>query len=137
MLTVAGLTVTEIADQVGTPAYVVDEADLRARARAFADAFAGWDVYYAGEVVPVHRGRPLGGRGGARHRRLHAAASSPWRCGPASTRDTIGLHGNNKSVDGARSRPWTAGVGRIIVDSFDEIDRLGRLVRPSSAYGRG
>ena len=38
---------TEIADQVGTPAYVLDEADLRARARAFAAAFAGWDVYYA------------------------------------------------------------------------------------------
>ena len=47
VLTVAGMSVTEIADQVGTPAYVLDEADLRARARAFADAFAGWDVYYA------------------------------------------------------------------------------------------
>ena len=47
VLTVAGMTVTEIADQVGTPAYVLDEADLRARARAFAEAFAGWDVYYA------------------------------------------------------------------------------------------
>ena len=42
-----GSTSTEIAEQVGTPAYVVDEADLRARARAFATAFAGWDVYYA------------------------------------------------------------------------------------------
>ncbi|HZA05098.1 MAG TPA: diaminopimelate decarboxylase, partial [Propionibacteriaceae bacterium] len=47
VLRVAGLSATEIADQVGTPAYVVDEADLRARARAFATAFAGWDVYYA------------------------------------------------------------------------------------------
>ena len=37
----------EIAASVGTPVYVVDEADLRARARAFADAFAGWEVYYA------------------------------------------------------------------------------------------
>src|SRR5436190_17236954 len=40
VLTVAGLSAVEIADQVGTPVYVVDEADLRARARAFADAFA-------------------------------------------------------------------------------------------------
>ena len=70
VLTVAGVSVTEIADQVGTPAYVVDEADLRARARAFADAFAGWDVYYAGEVVPLLRGRPLGERRRPRHRRL-------------------------------------------------------------------
>ena len=45
VLTVAGLSVVEIADRVGTPAYVVDEADLRARARAFADAFQDWDVY--------------------------------------------------------------------------------------------
>ncbi|HET9304100.1 MAG TPA: diaminopimelate decarboxylase, partial [Propionibacteriaceae bacterium] len=38
VLTAAGLSVVDIADQVGTPVYVVDEADLRARARAFADA---------------------------------------------------------------------------------------------------
>ena len=47
VLTVAGLSAVDIADQVGTPVYVVDEADLRERARAFADAFEGWDVYYA------------------------------------------------------------------------------------------
>ena len=47
VLTVAGLSVYEIAEQVGTPVYVVDEADLRERARAFAAAFEGWDVYYA------------------------------------------------------------------------------------------
>ena len=39
----------EIAEQVGTPVYVVDEDDLRTRARDFATAFAGWDVYYAGK----------------------------------------------------------------------------------------
>ena len=49
VLTVAGRTVTEIAEQVGTPVYVVDEDDLRQRAREFAEAFAGWDVYYAGK----------------------------------------------------------------------------------------
>ena len=47
VLTVAGLSVVEIAEQVGTPVYVVDEVDLRERARAFAAAFEGWDVYYA------------------------------------------------------------------------------------------
>ena len=41
VLRVAGLSVIEIANQVGTPVYVVDEADLRARARAFAEAFDG------------------------------------------------------------------------------------------------
>ena len=39
VLTAAGLDVAEIAERVGTPAYVIDEADLRARARAFAEAF--------------------------------------------------------------------------------------------------
>ena len=87
VLTVAGLSVTEIAEQVGTPAYVVDEADLRARARAFADAFAGWDVYYAASrssAPPWPAGSP---------RRASAstsapAASSRWCCGPGSTCDT-------------------------------------------------
>ena len=46
MLTVAGLSVVEIADRVGTPVYVVDEADLRARARA-RRCLPGLDVYYA------------------------------------------------------------------------------------------
>ncbi|HWI01523.1 MAG TPA: diaminopimelate decarboxylase, partial [Propionibacteriaceae bacterium] len=47
VLTIAGLSVIDIARQVGTPVYAVDEADLRTRARAFAQAFEGWDVYYA------------------------------------------------------------------------------------------
>ncbi len=53
-------------------------------------------------------------------------ASSPWSSGPASTSARSGLHGNNKSLDELR-QGLTAGVGRIIVDSFDEIARLGRL----------
>ena len=47
VLSVAGLSVVEIAEQLGTPVYVVDETDLRARARTFAAVFEGWDVYYA------------------------------------------------------------------------------------------
>ena len=80
VLTVAGLSVIEIAEQVGTPVYVVDEADLRARARAFADAFEGWDVYYAGQVVPLYDGGPLGNRGGSRRRCLHRRRAG---CGAA------------------------------------------------------
>ena len=54
--------------------------------------------------------------------------SSPWPCGRASTRALIGLHGNNKSEEELRTG-LAAGVGRIIVDSFDEIARLDRLAR--------
>ena len=49
-LHVGGLSVPELAANVNTPAYVLDEADLRARARSFRDAFAGYDVYYAGKA---------------------------------------------------------------------------------------
>ena len=46
-LVVGGVAIPELVANVSTPAYVLDEADLRARARAFRDAFAGYDVYYA------------------------------------------------------------------------------------------
>src|SRR4051812_5741600 len=49
-LTVGGLDVRELAAEYGTPAYVLDEADLRQRCREFRDAFAGADVYYAGKA---------------------------------------------------------------------------------------
>ena len=42
--------VTDLVAEHGTPAYVLDEADFRSRARAFRDAFAGSDVYYAGKA---------------------------------------------------------------------------------------
>src|SRR5690606_29292718 len=49
-LRVGELSVHDLAAQFGTPAYVLDEVDLRARSREFAAAFAGWDVYYAGKA---------------------------------------------------------------------------------------
>ncbi len=49
-LTVAGVPATAIAAEFGTPVFVVDEDDFRARARAFRDAFAEFDVYYAGKA---------------------------------------------------------------------------------------
>jgi diaminopimelate decarboxylase len=123
VLTVAGLSVVEIADQVGTPVYVVDEADLRARARAFADAFQGWDVYYAAKSFlcsTVARWVSDEGLGvdvctGGELAVVRRAGLDPRR---------VGLHGNNKSVEELREA-MTLGVGRIIVDSFDEIARLG------------
>jgi diaminopimelate decarboxylase len=125
VLTVAGLSVTEIADRLGTPAYVVDERDLRARARAFADAFAGWDVYYAGKsflCTAVARWVTEEGLGidvctGGELAVVQRAGIDP---------DRVGFHGNNKSVAELR-QALTGGVGRVIVDSFAEIARLGAL----------
>jgi len=125
VLTVAGLDVHTIADRVGTPAYVVDEADLRARARAFADAFAGWDVYYAAKsFLCTAVARWVAEEGLGIDVCTGGELAVVQRAGVDLHR--VGLHGNNKSIEELR-QGLGAGVGRIIVDSFDEIDRLSRL----------
>ena len=50
MLEVGGVPLPELVAEHGSPAYVLDEADFRARAGAFRDAFAAYDVYYAGKA---------------------------------------------------------------------------------------
>jgi diaminopimelate decarboxylase len=122
VLTVAGVSVADIAAEFGTPVYVVDEGDFRQRARTFRDAFDGVDVYYAGKAflcLATARWVATEGLGidvcsGGELAVALAAGSDP-AC--------IGFHGNNKSV-GELRRAVDAGVGRIIVDSPYEIDRL-------------
>ena len=125
VLTVAGLSVIDIARQVGTPVYVVDEADLRTRARAFAQAFEGWDVYYAAKSFlcttvarwVIEEGLGIDVCTGGELAVVQRAGVDLRR---------VGLHGNNKSDEELRYA-LTAGVGRIIIDSFDEISRLSAL----------
>ncbi|SEQ30544.1 diaminopimelate decarboxylase [Microlunatus flavus] len=125
VLRVAGLDVTEIAAAVGTPAYVIDEADLRARARAFAQAFAGWHVYYAGKSFLCTKvARWVAEEGLGIDTCTGGELAVARRAGVDMA--TVGLHGNNKSV-AELVAALEAGVGRIIVDSFDEIARLGHL----------
>jgi diaminopimelate decarboxylase len=125
VLTVAGLSVTVIADQVGTPAYVVDEADLRARARAFAQAFDGWDVYYAAKsFLCTTVARWVAEEGLGIDVCTGGELAVVQRAGVDLRR--VGLHGNNKSLE-ELTYALTTGVGRIILDSFDEIERLGAL----------
>jgi diaminopimelate decarboxylase len=127
VLTVAGIAADEIAREFGTPAYVVDEADFRARCRAWLAAFPGADVYYAGKAflttAIVHWVDEEGLRldvctGGE----LEVALRAHFE--PAR----IAMHGNNKSVD-ELAVALDVGVGHIVVDSFDEIDRLAKLAR--------
>ena len=127
VLSVGGARVDEIAAVHGTPAYVLDEADLRARCRAFRDAFAPADVYYAGKAflskavvrIIAEEGLSLDVCSGGELATALAAGMPPAR---------IGLHGNNKSKS-ELTRAVDAGVGRIVVDSFDEIDRLTEIAR--------
>jgi diaminopimelate decarboxylase len=124
---VGGVSVTELARRFGTPAYVLDLADLRRRATEFATAFSGWDVYYAAKafcsrtVIRVMDEIGLGVDvcSGGELAVAQSAGFPPER---------IGLHGNNKSL-AELTRAVESGVGRIVLDSFTEIDRLTELAR--------
>ena len=128
-LEVGGVGVADLAQRFGTPAYVLDEADFRARAVAFRDAFthsfadlSGADVYYAGKAflcTAVARWVAEDGlfvdvcSGGELAVALRSGID------PAR----IGLHGNNKSDD-ELDRAVAAGIGRIVVDSLEEVGRV-------------
>ncbi len=125
VIAVGGVRLTDLAEVVGTPAYVLDEVDFRERARAWRDAFAGWTVYYAGKSFLCGTVAAWVGEEGLS---LDVASlgelTVALRAGFDPAR--IALHGNNKSETELRLA-LERGVGRIIVDSSDEITRLERL----------
>ncbi|WP_084101844.1 diaminopimelate decarboxylase [Demequina sp. NBRC 110051] len=134
-LSVGGIDVRDLADEHGTPLYVVDEADFRARAAAFRDHFtaafgrhrAKVDVYYAGKAFLASQVA-----GWMREEDLCLDVASRGELEIAlrggMPPEHIGLHGNNKAEDELR-RALSVGVGRIIVDSFTEIEVLDALAR--------
>lgn len=126
VVTVGGMDVKRIAAEFGTPAYVMDEADFRSRARAWRDAFGDEaDVYYAGKaflskavVRWLHEeGLNLDVCSTGELAVALAAGMPPQR---------IALHGNNKSVDELEHAVKT-GVGHVVVDSYQEIERLAAI----------
>jgi len=127
VVTVGGLDVRELAGEFGTPAYVFDEADFRGRCREFRDAFGGADVFYAAKAfcakavlrIVAEEGLNLDVCTGG-ELAVALAAGMPA--------ERIKLHGNNKST-AELSRALDAGVGWIVVDSTDELDRLTTLAR--------
>ncbi len=126
VLQVAGLGVDELVRQTGTPVYAVDEADFRARARAFAEAFAGWEIYYAGKSFLTTRvARWVAEEGLSLDVCSGNELAVALRGGMDPAR--LGLHGNNKSADELRYA-ISSGIGRIIVDSLDEISRLESIL---------
>jgi diaminopimelate decarboxylase len=126
VLRVGGLDVRDLAAEHGTPAYILDEDDFRYRARVFREAFGpDVDIYYAGKAflcTEVARWVEQEGlcldvsTGGE----LAVALRAEF---PA---ERLVFHGNNKSV-AELSRALDAGVGRFVLDSFEEIARIGYL----------
>lgn len=120
---VAGVPVTELAADYGTPLFVLDEDDFRGRCREMAAAFGGGvNVHYAAKAFlcseiarwVAQEGLSLDvATGGELAVALHAGF-------PA---DRIAVHGNNKSVQ-ELTAAVEAGVECVVLDSITEIDRL-------------
>jgi diaminopimelate decarboxylase len=124
-LSVGGCDVVELADELGTPLFVYDEAHLRARCAEAVAAF-GDGAVYAGKAFLCTAMAALVHEEGlgldvASEGELHVALAAGV---PA---ERLVLHGNNKSTS-ELARALDAGVGRVVVDSHDELDRLEALV---------
>jgi diaminopimelate decarboxylase len=123
-LSIGGCDVVGLAEEHGTPLFVYDEAHLRARCREAAAAFPDGAAYASKAFLCVAMARLACEEGMhldvATGGELHVALAA----GVPSER--LVLHGNNKSVEELR-RAREIGVGRIVVDSFDELDRLDAL----------
>jgi diaminopimelate decarboxylase len=124
-LSVGGVDLCDLAGELGTPLFVYDEAHLRSRCR---EAVAVWGdgVAYATKAFLCQAMARLAHEEGmcldvSTGGELHVALTAGVPAG------RLVLHGNNKS-DAELYRAVVAGVGRIVVDSFDEIDRLARVL---------
>jgi len=133
-LEVGGCDMIELAADFGTPAYVYAEDDMRSRARGYREAFRGrterFEIVYASKAFACTAVCRLMAEEGlscdiASGGELHLALAGGF------PPERIYMHGNNKSEADLRMA-IEQGVGHIVVDSFDEIDRLERL-----AAGRG
>jgi diaminopimelate decarboxylase len=125
VLTIGGVPLTELAAEHGSPAYVLDEADFRARAGAFRDAFGAYDVFYAGKAfLCTTVARWVAEEGLSLDVCSGGELAVAERAGFDMAR--VGFHGNNKSLEEIE-RAVSLGVGRIIVDSFHEIERVAEV----------
>jgi len=122
-LAVGGVDLCELAAEWGTPLFVYDEAHLRARCREALAAF-GPGVAYAGKAFLCLAMARLVAEEGLG---LDVATGGELHCALAAgfPPERLVLHGNNKSL-AELGRARELGI-RVVVDSFDELDRLDRL----------
>lgn len=126
-LSVGGVLLDELARRYGTPLFVYDEEHLRRRCREAVAAFGRGNVAYASKAflctamarLAAEEGLLLDVASGGELRTALYAGVDP---------DRIVLHGNNKDEAELRTA-LTVGLRHIVVDSFDELDRIERLHR--------
>jgi diaminopimelate decarboxylase len=131
-LSVGGVDLVALADRTGTPLFVYDETHLRTRCREAVTAW-GEGVAYATKAFLCSAMARLAHEEGmwldvSTGGELHVALSAGV---PASR---LVMHGNNKSSE-ELARALEVGVGRVVVDSFDEIDRLAKLTGADVSAG--
>ena len=130
-LRIAGCSLTEIAAEFGTPAYVIDETSLRARARAYLVGLTSrhtrgrvcfaMKAFPSPSMVSVLASEGLG---------LDVVGAGELRLGLAGGADPrdIVMHGNAKTDADIRAALDTR-IGYIVIDGFDDIDRTAALAR--------
>ncbi|GAA1498402.1 diaminopimelate decarboxylase [Paeniglutamicibacter kerguelensis] len=128
-LSIGGVPVTELARQYGTPAYIMDETGLRRQIRRFVDGISSRrpnsEVLFASKSLPCvamyaiaqAEGLSVDVAGGGELMMALTAGVSPER---------IYLHGNAKSNQEIQMA-LEAGIRAIIVDNFDDLDRIEKL----------
>ena len=128
-LTIGGCDALDLAEQYGTPLYVLDEATLRARCRQFSGAFASrypnsQAVYASKAYINPALARIFAEEG------LGLDVVSGGELAVAMAGDVpldhVYFHGNNKSP-AELEEAVSAGIGRIVVDSFHELDLLQQI----------
>ena len=124
-LSVAGVPVTQLAARFGTPCQVLDETEVRRRARAFRAALPDAEVVFAGKALPI--------RSVFRWLAEEGLSLDVCSAGELAVARSIGfpaerilLHGNVKTPEDLKAA-LAYRVGRIVIDSFDEIEQLGAI----------
>lgn len=134
-LLIGGCSASDLVATFGTPAVIIDEAALRDRARRYLDGLRSrWpnsDVVWASKSLPLtsvfrtlgEEGLAIDVAGGGELVMALAAGVKPSK---------ILMHGNAKT-DHDIEMAVNAGVGTIVIDNFDDIDRLERIVKGEQA----
>ncbi len=123
-LQIGGIAVDDLANEYGTPLFIYDEDHLRSRCREALNSLGSGTAYAGKAFLCAAMARLVTEEG------LHLDVASEGELQTAIAAEVPGerivMHGNNKSLD-ELSLARSYGVGRVVVDSLDELHRLQRL----------
>jgi diaminopimelate decarboxylase len=128
-VTIGGVSLRDLAATYGTPLFVYDESTLRSRCREAASAFDDGVAFASKSFLCGAMARLAFEEGLCIDVATGGELDIVLRSGVPASR--IIVHGNNKSHD-ELERAVAVGVHRLVVDSFDEIERIRSLVTPSA-----